>query len=73
MGFTVEEINFLCIYDTSNKGRLLTEIRESLPFLLEPELQELAQRVINRLETMTDLEFTVLVLAPDYEEETEVQ
>lgn len=67
MGFTVEEINLMCVYDTSDRGRLLTGIRESLPHLLEPELKELAQGVIGRLEAMTDREFAALVLAPDYE------
>jgi len=67
MGFTVEEINLMCVYDTSDRGRLLAGIRESLPHLLEPELKELAQGVIVRLETMTDREFAALVLAPDYE------
>lgn len=67
MDFTVEEINLMCVYDTSDRGRLLTGIRESLPHLLEPELKELAQGVIGRLEAMTDREFAALVLAPDYE------
>ncbi|WP_028309366.1 transposon-transfer assisting family protein [Desulfitibacter alkalitolerans] len=67
MGFTVEEINLMCVYDTSDRGRLLTGIRESLPHLLEPELKELAQGIIGRLEAMTDREFAALVLAPDYE------
>ncbi|SHJ20144.1 Putative tranposon-transfer assisting protein [Geosporobacter subterraneus DSM 17957] len=67
MGFTVEEINLMCVYDTSDRGRLLTGIGESLPHLLEPELKELAQGIIGRLEAMTDREFAALVLAPDYE------
>ena len=67
MGFTVEEVNFICIFDTKNRGRLLTEIRESLPYLSEPELLELAQRVSGRLESMTDNEFAALIFAPDYE------
>lgn len=67
MDFTVEEINLMCVYDTSDRGRLLTGIRESLPHLLEPELKELAQGIISRLEAMTDREFAALVHAPDYE------
>lgn len=67
MDFTIEEINLMCVYDTSDRGRLLTGIRESLPHLLEPELKELAHGVIDRLEAMTDREFTALVLDPDYE------
>jgi hypothetical protein len=72
MDFTVEENNFICIYDTRDRGRLLAGIRESLPYFMEPELKELAQRMIGRLESMTEHEFAALVLAPDYEEETEV-
>lgn len=72
MEFTVEEMNFICIFNTNDKGRLLTEIKESLPNLLELELKEMAQRVIGRLEGMTDHDFAALVIAPDYMEETEV-
>nr|WP_312577763.1 transposon-transfer assisting family protein [Sedimentibacter sp.] len=75
MAFTMDEINLICIYDTNDRGRMLTGIRESLPYFLEPELKELAQDVIRRLEAMTDREFAALDLAPEYddEEETEVQ
>lgn len=75
MAFTMDEINLICIYDTSDRGRLLAGIRESLPYFLEPELKELAQDVIGRLEAMNDREFATLDLAPEYDddEETEVQ
>lgn len=73
MGFTVEEINLMCIYDTSNRDSLLTGIKESLPYYLEPELKELALNVIGRLEAMTDREFAAVHFAHDYDEETEVQ
>ena len=75
MGFTVEEMNLMCVYDTSDRGRLITGIRESLPHLLEPELKELAQGITVRLEAMTDCEFAALNPVPQYEDEggTEVQ
>lgn len=75
MDFTLEEMGLMAIFDTSDRGRLLAGIRESLPYFLEPELKELAQDVIGRLEAITDREFAALDLAPEYddEEETEVQ
>lgn len=75
MDFTVEEINFMCIYGTKDRGSLLAGVQDGLPYLLEPELKELAQSVIGRLEAMSDLEFAVLDLIPQYddEEEKEVQ
>lgn len=73
MGFTVEEINLMCIYDTSSRNRLIVEMRESLPDIYEPELLELTKGMIGRLEAMPDTEFAALDLIPadEYDEEME--
>jgi len=66
--FTVEEINLMCIYDIGTRAGLLPGLHAALPDVYEPELRALMRCVITRLETMTDAEFSDLVLVPDYAE-----
>lgn len=67
MEFTLEETGLMAVFDTSDRSRLLSGIRESLPDLREPEMKELANSVLHKLEAMTDQEFAALDLAPGYD------
>jgi len=62
--FGVEEINLMCIYDTADKTRLVAEMRESLPHVYEPELIDLMNTVIDKLERMTGEEFSQIAFFP---------
>ena len=71
--FTVEEINMICIFDTSGKDALTTELTAAIPEFDEPELIEIAENVLCKLGKMTDAEFTALELYPEYNDyESEV-
>jgi len=72
MNFTVEEMNLMCIYDTGSKAALLAGIRESLPDVYDPELREIMETVIGKLEPLTDEEFSQIGFYADYDEEQEV-
>lgn len=67
MGFTLEEMGLMAIFDTSDRSRLISEIRNSLPDLRVPEMKELANSLLHRLEAMTDQEFAALDLTPGYD------
>lgn len=71
MDFTIEEINLMCIYHVTGRGRLMSAIRESLPDMEEPELRELALQVLSRLEGMSEEAFDALdlTLTDDFDEE----
>ena len=71
--FSIEEINLMCIYDTGTRSGLLNELENVLPILAkdEAELSELIQTVIAKLRRMSDLDYSQLVLLPDYKEEDE--
>lgn len=56
--FTVEEINLMCIYDTSDKATLLSDLRAGLRDVYEPEMIEIFDSTIAKLEAVTDEEFT---------------
>jgi len=72
--FTVEETNLMCIFDTSSRSRLISELTAAMPEFQDPELAEIAVNVLKKLNNMSDLEFAALELYPEYGdyEETEV-
>ena len=57
MTFTSEEMNIICIYDTSDKAELEKQLRLSVPYIENTELREITETVINKLERMTAEEF----------------
>jgi hypothetical protein len=73
--FTVEEVNLMCIFDTSGKDTLVAELTAARHEFNEPELNEIAENVLRKLVKMTDDEFAALEIYPVYDnyEESEVQ
>jgi len=60
--FTVEEINLMCVFDRSGRTELIEDIGRVLPHLDDKDMEELANRVIDKLQNMTDEEFAEVVL-----------
>ena len=54
---TSDEMNLICIYDTSDKAELEKQLRLSVPYIENTELREITETVINKLERMTAEEF----------------
>ena len=66
--FTVPEINLMCILDTSSKENLLSELRLCKDNVYEPEMIELIDETIKKVEKLTDKEFSEIgffLYAPD--------
>ena len=64
-GFTVEETNLMCCFDTSSRKRLIAEMK-SLPINeLDDEMAELLFHTVRKLEGITDEAFAQLYIAPD--------
>ena len=57
MTFTSNEMNLICIYNTSDKAELEKQLRLSVPYIENAELKEITETVINKLERMTAEEF----------------
>lgn len=55
--FSVEEINLMCIYDTSSCTALLSDLRTGLADVYEPEMREIFESAIIKLENISDAEF----------------
>lgn len=61
--FTIEEINLLCIYSTETRQALLSDLNAALPDIYEPEMREIVQGAIAKLDAITDAEYAEV--APD--------
>ena len=66
--FTFEETNLLCIYNTGSRTGLIEALIEMRGELSpeEPELRELTDSALSKLQAMTDEEFAQLELYPDF-------
>lgn len=60
--FTVEESNLICIYAGENRSEVIADIEKALPYLVDPDMIELSERIIGKLRDMTDEEFEQLEL-----------
>jgi hypothetical protein len=74
--WSVEEINLMCIYDTSSRFCLMDALIEAMDDYEDDELLELAVGIADKLSKMNDSDFSNLHLFPEYSDnddyETEV-
>lgn len=56
--FTAEEINLMCIYDTSSRTALLSDLKMSLADVYDPDMREIFHTTIAKLEALTDTDFS---------------
>ena len=71
MNFTNDELNLMCIYDTGSRMGLieaLSTMREQLE-TDETELLQMTDSAIKKLRSMSDEDYAVLELFPDFNEE----
>ena len=59
---TVEEVNFICIFAGESRNKAIKDIEKALPHLDDPDMEELSNRIIAKLQNMTDEEFEQLEL-----------
>lgn len=60
--FTVEEVNLICIFAGESRSEVIEDIERALPYLDDPDMVELSNRIIEKLRNMTDEEFERLEL-----------
>jgi hypothetical protein len=56
--FTAEEINLMCIYDTSSRAVLLSDLKLSLADVYDPDMREIFDNTIGKLEKLSDSDFS---------------
>ena len=55
--FTVEEINFMCVFETQNRMKMMEKIRRIMPYIKDSDMEDLSRQVLRKLDGMTDKEF----------------
>jgi len=55
--FTVEEINLMCLYDTSSCKALTNDLITALYDVYEPDMKALFAKTLEKLDTITDDDF----------------
>ena len=60
--FTVEEINFICVFEARNRRKVMEEIRRIMPHIKDSDMEDLAWQVLRKLDSMTDKEFAEISL-----------
>lgn len=68
--FTHDEINLMCIYNTGTRKGLIDSLTEMRGYLAtdETELLALTDSALGKLTAMTDAEYAVLELFPDFDD-----
>ena len=69
--FTNDEINLMCIYNTGTREGLIAELTQMRGYLgaEETELLALTDSALKKLQSMSDAEYAVLDLFPDFDGE----
>ena len=60
--FTVEEINFMCVFETQDRKDMIGQIRQVMQHIEDSDMEELGEQVLGKLQSMTDEEFAEVVL-----------
>ena len=68
MNFTNDEMNLMCIYNTGSRESLMRELREMRGYIGadQPELLNMTDSALQKLENISDKEFAELELYPDF-------
>ena len=71
MGFSLEEINLMCIYDCTSRSSLIDELEAAMEYVDDPEMLRLMEQTIDKLYRTTDTQFAELPLVPTWEDSDE--
>ena len=60
--FTVEESNLICIFQSDSRTKVMEDINRALKHIDDTDMIELCENVLEKLEKITDEEFTKVEL-----------
>lgn len=64
--FSDEEMNLICIFDTSCKSTLIADMQDALFYMEDDELKSITQTILSKFQAMTDLEFSAIEFIPPF-------
>lgn len=44
--FTVEEINFMCVFETQNRMKMMEKIRRIMPYIKDSDMEDLSRQAV---------------------------
>ena len=68
MSFTVEEINLICIALGNTKDDTINNLFEMIPDMNDSDMVTIAERVVGKLDGMTEQEFSERNFKEDFSE-----
>lgn len=71
MRLTIEEMSLLQAMEHTCRKMAIFDIKASLPDIEDRELRELCEKVLQKVENMTDADFAAIDFAEDEEENNE--
>lgn len=71
MRLTVEEMSLLQAMEHTYRRMAIFDIKASLPDIEDHELRELCEKVLQKVENMTDADFAAIDFSEDEEENNE--
>ena len=60
--FSQEEMNLMCVFDTADRKIIISELRDSLPDVYDPEMRDIYESTIEKLERISDKAFSEIGL-----------
>ena len=71
MQYSLEETNLMCIYDCTTRSGLIDELEAAMEYVDDPEMLQLIEQTIDKLNRTTDTQFVELPLVPAWEDADE--
>ena len=68
MDFTVEEMNFLCIFKGTDRDETIKNVRRIIPFIGDFDMLQIGKSLLGKLESMTEEAYNEISFDPTFEE-----
>ena len=68
MDFTAEEMNFLCIFKSTDREKTIKNIRQIIPFIGDFDMIQIGKSLLGKLESMTEEAYNEISFDPTFEE-----
>ena len=68
MDFTVEEMNFLCIFKGNCRKDSIRNVLRIIPFIVNYDMIKIGESLLSKLESMTEEAYNEISFDPTFEE-----
>ena len=68
MDFTVEEMNFLCIFKGTDRDETIRNVRRIIPFIGNYDMIKIGESLLSKLERIPEEAYNEISFDPTFEE-----